>query len=47
MQGFCRIRAPLHRLREHLIEMLEQTTLASLQTGQTIDHNLRPRAQAS
>ena len=47
MQGFCRIRAPLHRLREHLIEMLEQTTLASLQTGQAIDHNLRPRAQAS
>jgi Rrf2 family protein len=47
MQGICRIRAPLHRLREHLVELLERTTLASLQSGQIIEHSLSPRAQAS
>lgn len=46
MQGFCRIRAPLHRLREHLVDLLEQTTLASLQTGQATPHT-PTRAQAS
>lgn len=33
MQGFCRIRTPLHRVREGLWGLLEQTSLASLSSG--------------